>query len=304
MAEHFLSREHVVNNFSANNSPALTVESGDFIRLETRDCYNGVITNESELTKAIPVEEMNPATGPIFVKGAEPGDTLAVKIIEITTGTRGIARLYPGNGQLHDKVKAPYGTFFDVTKDIVTMNEKVSFPASPMLGVIGVAPESGSVLTMPAGRHGGNLDNNVNKAGSTIYLPVKHQGALLAIGDMHAAMGDGETGGTGVEIEGEVFIQVDVIKGVGTSYPVTETADSWFTHGVIDLDIAAAGKIAVEEAAGLLVSQWGFTWEDAAIFISVACDLGIAQAVHPSKGSVIAKVRVPKIAACPAPFKI
>ena len=184
------------------------------------------------------------------------------------------------------------------------MNEKVSFPINPMLGVIGVAPATGSILTMPAGKHGGNLDNNMNKIGSTIYLPVKHSGALLGIGDMHASMGDGEICGTGVEIGGDVLIEVNVIKSITTDFPVTETADSWITHGVAVEDIQEAMKLACEEAAGLLVNHWGFTYEDAFIFLSVACDLGIAQNVHPCEGTVIAKVRVPKISACPKPFKI
>jgi amidase len=229
---------------------------------------------------------------------------LAVTIIDIKTESRGAARFSAGEGQLHQKAKGPYGTFFDVKDGVIKMNEKVSFPISPMLGVIGVAPASGSILTMPAGRHGGNLDNNMNKIGSTIYLPVKHSGALLGIGDMHASMGDGEICGTGVEIGGDVLIEVNIIKSITTDFPVTETADSWITHGVAVDDIQEAMKLACEEAAGLLVNHWGFTYEDAFIFLSVACDLGIAQNVHPCEGTVIAKVRVPKISACPKPFKI
>ena len=190
------------------------------------------------------------------------------------------------------------------THEQVTMNEKVNFPAVPMLGVIGVAPESGEIATMPAGKHGGNLDNNMNRKGSIVHLPVKHKGALLGMGDMHASMGDGEICGTGVEIAGDVLIKVDVIKGITTDFPVTETADSWITHGVAVEDLTLALKLACEEAAGLLVNHWGFTYEDAFIFLSVAGDLGIAQSVHPSSGTVIAKMRVPKIAACPKPFKI
>jgi hypothetical protein len=107
-----------------------------------------------------------------------------------------------------------------------------------------------------------------------------------------------------IEIGGDVLIEVNVIKSITTDFPVTETADSWITHGVAVEDIQEAMKLACEEAAGLLVEHWGFTYEDAFIFLSVACDLGIAQNVHPCEGTVIAKVRVPKISACPKPFKI
>jgi len=303
-SDHYLSREHHTQSFGANLTPALRVKAGQVIHVQTWDCYKGQVLTEADLIKEIADEFINPATGPIFIEGAEPGDTLSVTLLEIQPESRGAARLSVGEGQLHDKVTAPYGRFFSVVDGTVTMNEKVSFPAVPMLGVIGVAPEVGEILTMPAGRHGGNLDNNMNRKGSIVHLPVKHPGALLGLGDMHASMGDGEICGTGVEIGGDVLIKVDVIKSLTTDFPVTETADSWITHGVAVADLTQALKLACEEAARLLVSQWGFTYEDAFIFLSVAADLGIAQSVHPSQGTVIAKMRVPKIAACPKPFKI
>ena len=108
----------------------------------------------------------------------------------------------------------------------------------------------------------------------------------------------------GKDFEVEILPKVNVIKSITTDFPVTETADSWITHGVAVEDIQEAMKSACEEAAGLLVNHWGFTYEDAFIFLSVASDLGIAQNVHPCEGTVIAKVRVPKISACPKPFKI
>lgn len=308
LANHFLSREHWTNNFSAANPPALRVKPGDLVHVQTWDCYKGEILTPADVAKEIPTDSVNPATGPIFIEGAEPGDTLSVTFIDIRPGPRGAARLYPGEGQLHDLVKAPHLRFFDVQDNHITMLDTgdlaVNFPATPMLGVVGLAPEVGEILTMPAGRHGGNLDNNQNRIGATLHLPVKHSGALLGIGDMHASMGDGEICGTGVEIAGDVLIKVEVIKGMQTKYPVTETQDSWITHGVAVEDLTTALKIACEEAAHLLVTHWGFSYEDAFIFLSVTSDLGIAQAVHPSHGTVIAKMRVPKIAACPKPFNL
>ena len=303
-ANHYLSRDHHTYSFASTHQPVLTVEPGELIHLQTWDCFAGQVIVDADLTKDIDDSKVNPATGPIYIKSAEPGDTLAVTILEIITQERGVARCFEGEGQLSHLLKGPYGRFFEVVDGVVTMNEHVSFPAAPMLGVIGVAPESGEIATMPAGKHGGNLDNNMNKVGSTIYLPVKHSGALLGIGDMHAAMGDGEISGTGVEIGGDVLIKVEVIKAITTDYPVTELDGCWITHGVAVQDIEAAMRIACEQAAGLLVDHWGFTIEDAFIFLSVACDLGIAQNVHPSTGTVIAKLRVPKLAACPRPFKL
>jgi amidase len=304
-ATHYLSRDHHNFSFASSHSPALVVEPGEFVHVQTWDCYRGAITGPENALAMIDSALINPATGPIFVTGAEPGDTLSVTLHDIRPSARGVARTYPGDGQLQHLVTEPFAQFFDVKDGIVHMNDRVSFPASPMLGVIGLAPESGEIMTMPAGRHGGNLDNNRNTIGSTIHLPVKHPGALLAMGDMHASMGDGEICGTGIEIAGDVLISTELIKGIGTEYPVTETATSWITHGVAAVaDLYDAMRIACEEAAKLLVDHWGFTMSEAFIFLSVQGNLGIAQAVHPAEGTVIAKMEVPKLKACPKPFKV
>jgi amidase len=155
------------------------VQAGDCIHIQSWDWYKGQVRTSDDFIKEIDDVDVNPATGPIYVEGAEPGDTLTVKIIEIKTEKVGVARFSRDEGQLHHKVHGPYGRFFTVTQDTIYLDENISFPLNPMLGVIGVAPESGSILTMPAGKHGGNLDNNDNTIGSTIYLPVKHQGAFL-----------------------------------------------------------------------------------------------------------------------------
>lgn len=304
-AQHFLSRDHHHFSFSSQHEPALRVAPGELVHVQTWDCYRGAITNAENALLPIDSSLINPATGPIYVTGAEPGDTLSVTLHEIRPGARGVARTYAGDGQLSHLITKPFAQFFDVAEGLVTMNERVSFKTAPMLGVIGLAPAEGEIPTMPAGKHGGNLDNNKNTIGSTIHLPVKHSGGLLALGDMHAAMGDGEICGTGIEIAGDVLLSTQVIKGLGTAYPVTETATSWITHGVAAVeDLYDAMQIACTEAAGLLVSQWGFTIEEAFIFLSVQGNLGIAQAVHPATGTVIAKMEVPKISACPKPFKV
>lgn len=304
-AVHYLSRDHHDFSFSSSHQPALVIGAGELVHVQTWDCYRGAITGPENALSYIDEKLINPATGPIFVRGAERGDTLSVTLHDIRPGARGVARTYADDGQLAHLVTEPFAQFFDVHDGVVTMNERVSFPASPMLGVIGVAPESGEIATMPAGRHGGNLDNNKNTIGSTVHLPVKHSGALLAIGDMHAAMGDGEICGTGIEIAGDVLLSTAIIKGVGTTFPVTETATSWITHGVSAVEsLYEAMQIACEEAAKLLVDHWGFTISEAFIFLSVQGNLGIAQAVHPARGTVIAKMEVPKLKACPKPFKV
>ncbi|MTA03232.1 MAG: hypothetical protein F2582_02945, partial [Actinobacteria bacterium] len=172
--------------------PVLRVKAGATIHLETWDCFTGQVQSEADTVEKLDLNRVNSATGPIFVEGAMPGDSLAVTLKTIDPGPQGAGMVIPEWGQLIHKSKSPVTRIFKVSDGIVTMNEKVSFPAVPMLGVIGVAPESGAIATFEAGRHGGNMDDHFHRKGATLYMPVFQEGALLAIGDMHASMGDGE----------------------------------------------------------------------------------------------------------------
>jgi len=300
-----ISKEQHVWAFKADMQPVVTVDPGTVIEIETWDCFTGQVQSESDTLEKLDLARINSATGPIAVKGALPGDSISVTLIDIKPGPQGAGMVIPEWGQLIHKAKSPTTRIFKVEGDTITMQSNgVTFPKRPMFGVIGVAPASGEIPTFAADRHGGNMDDNQNGIGATIHLPVFQPGGQLAIGDMHASMGDGEISGTGVEIGGTAIIKVDLIKGKAAGWPVTETKDSWITHGTTADNIDEALKNAAEEAAKLLVDEWGFTMEDAFIFLSVAGDLGIAQYCHPSPGSVIAKMRVPKISRAPKPFKI
>jgi amidase len=300
-----ISKDQHVWAFKADMQPVVTVDPGTVIEIETWDCFTGQVQSESDTLEKLDLARINSATGPIAVKGAMPGDSISVTLIDIKPGPQGAGMVIPEWGQLIHKAKSPTTRIFKVEGDTITMvSNGVTFPKRPMFGVIGVAPASGEIPTCAADRHGGNMDDNQNGIGATIHLPVFQPGGQLAIGDMHASMGDGEISGTGVEIGGTAIIKVDLIKGKAAGWPVTETKDSWITHGTTADNIDEALKNAAEEAAKLLVDEWGFTMEDAFIFLSVAGDLGIAQYCHPSPGSVIAKMRVPKISRAPKPFKI
>jgi amidase len=191
---------------------------------------------------------------------------------------------------------------FKVEDGIVEMNERVRFPARPMVGVVGVATGGEELSTGLAGQHGGNLDNHLHGAGARIYFPVRQPGAMFAVGDMHASMGDGEICFTGVEIAGEVTMRFDVLKGKQGTWPVTELADRWMPHATAD-EFPEALQLVSEEAVRILVDEWGFTPEDAFIFLSVACDAGVAQACKPAPHfGTIARFEIPKLDATPRPF--
>lgn len=298
-----VTRDQHVWSFDARREAVLVVDPGTVIEIETWDCFTGQVQSEEDTLEKLDLGRVNSATGPIGIRGAEPGDTLSVTLLDIRPGAQGAAMCIPGWGQLINEVASPTTRIFKVANGVVTMNDRVSFPAQPMFGVIGVSPAAGEISTFLAGRHGGNLDDHVNGIGATVHLPVFQPGAQLAIGDMHASMGDGEISGTGVEIEGTGLIRVELIKHKQSQWPITETAEAFFTHGTSPDSIDDALQHACEEAFKILVDEWQFSREDAFIFLSVAGDLGIAAYYHPSPGCVTARLRVPKLPSNPSPFR-
>jgi len=337
-----LTRDNCHFTFAASHEPVLRIQPNEMVHIETFDCFKGayfeMVDEECDNyalheqprpvanPESVIVErsKQNPVTGPIFVEGALPGDILSVKIHHIHPRRRGVTSSFgPGIGQLGGKVRRSCFRYFDIGKDrqFAVMSRDngkeggesntalpdIVIKCQPMLGVIGVAPAEGEIDTMPAGKHGGNLDNNENGIQSTIHIQVNTPGALLSIGDMHAAQGDGEICGCGIEISGDVLLSCSIIKKQQekkkNEYPITETATKWITHGVAVEDIPTATSLACEEAATLLVNEWGFTYEDALVYLGVAGNLGLCQSIHPCQGTVIAKMSVPKIAACPRPYR-
>ena len=302
MTQHRISRDDVIWAFGPDLEPVLEVEPGDVVTFETNDCFTGQIRSEDDLVTDIDLSRINGATGPVAVRGAEPGDSLVAEILDVRPTEWGVATLIPGFGQLIEQVQSPLTRLFEVRGGVVKMNDRVSFPAMPMVGVVGVATDGEELSNGLAGRHGGNLDDHWHGAGARIFFPVRQPGGMFAVGDMHAAMGDGEICFTGVEIAGEVDVRFDVLKGKQATWPVTELPERWLPHATAP-DYGEALALVSEEAARLLVDEHGFTMEDAFIFLSVACDAGVAQACKPCEGfGTIARFSIPKIDACPAPF--
>ena len=137
--EHRVSRDNVIWAFGPDLEPVLEVRPGDVVTFETRDCFDGQIRSEDDLVTSIDFDRVNAATGPVSVVGAEPGDSLVAEILDISPIEWGVATLIPGFGQLIDKVQAPLTRLFEVRDGMITMNDRVRFPARPMVGVVGVA---------------------------------------------------------------------------------------------------------------------------------------------------------------------
>ena len=208
---------------SRHNSPVVTIQSGETIQVETEDAFSGQILTENDRRDRQIIPYSNPQSGPIYVEGAQSGDTIAVHIESIKP-TRGQAATHTNNpaGLVSEflGIDPPHGTRICKIKDEkIWWSERLAIPYKPMIGTIGTAPDIGVPTTMPAGLHGGNMDIKEGTEGNTLYLPVFVEGALLHLGDAHAAQGDGELCITGLEMAALITITVSLIKNKSISGP-------------------------------------------------------------------------------------
>jgi len=222
-----------------------------------------------------------------------PGDGLVVAIEDIKLLGSGWMALRFEWGVLKHRYRRPVMRIVSVENGEVVLGEKLRFPVRPMVGVIGTAPAEGRLYTMGPGDNGSNMDNNRVTVGAEVHLPVSVPGALLALGDVHATMGDGEISGTGVEISAEVFVRVDVVKGEGLRRPYVETASTLSTcgHG---RTVEEAIRVACEDMAEMLCARWGLSIEEACIFLSARGDVSVCQACN-SPLDVTVRCEVPKL---------
>jgi len=171
--------------------PAAREVPGERLVFEAQDALGGQVKTADDVLAELDFSRINPATGPVFVDGAEPGDTLVVRVVSIEPADSGAIVTGPGMGVLGDETER-HATRILPVEDGAVVFDDLRLPARPMIGVIGVAPSEGSHPTGTAHRHGGNMDTKEIVEGCTVYCPVAQPGALLALGDVHAVMGDGE----------------------------------------------------------------------------------------------------------------
>ena len=271
-----------IDIMSAANKPAAYCKDGDTVIFETMDCYDGAVTRDAVRDfegRAQGKYMANPATGPLYVEGAEPGDALAVEILDIQTrGWGALGTGFDGVG-FEEYADNPYTMrAFEWPEGYIDFNGK-KISINPMIGVIGVAPNGEGILTVTPDAHGGNMDCNRIVKGAKILFPVFAEGALLAMGDLHSLMGDGEVFGYGLETSGEVTVRVSVIKQAGITQPI-------LCEGGKIMTVASAKTY--EEAIRLALSSMyelllrkGWSKTDAGMLMSLQCDLAICQIVDP-----------------------
>lgn len=280
--------ENLIKTFSADNKPCCTAAAGDTLIFKTVDCFTGQITSEDQF----PSDEygdMDLATGPVFVENAEPGDVLVVDILDIAVAP--IGTTCGIGGPLADRIQQR--TKRIPVKDNVAYFNDIMFHVEPMIGVIGVASAEGEPLCLYPGRHGGNMDSKMIKKGSRIYLPVQVKGGLLGMGDVHASQGDGELCGTGIEIDAEITVKLDVIKNFQLSWPVTETADKWYVNTCAP-EYKQALDDGCDEMARLICDAYGWDLTDAFLYMSLKCDIEINQFTLPCPIDMNLRLGIPK----------
>ena len=269
-----IGRDKYTFTFSPNHKPAATAAPGETVVFETRDGADGQILTGEENLDELDVSRGNPVTGPLSVLEANPGDTLAVKIIDIKLAPQGFLAVIAGRGVLKMDTKI---TIPKIVNNKVIFNENISVPVVPMIGTIGTSPDVGEVAANYPGNYGGNMDNIDVTIDSIVYLPVRVKGALLSLGDVHANQGDGELMASSLEIESVVTVSVDVIKNKKYERPWIETPSSWVTCADA-LTLPEAIRIATEDMVNLLGEKMELCPQDAYMYISLTGGVKICQA--------------------------
>jgi len=276
-----LNDDAFITAFSKNASPALTVPDGSIIRIRTKDCYmnNLRAENDPRGEAAGPAIGCNPATGPVYIEGAKRGDTLKCEILAIETDEYASMRIRPNVGFMGDRVQEKQVRAIPVKGNLAYLTG-VAVPVDPMIGVIGVAPAGDDVDTETPAAHGGNMDTRHIRAGSTLYLPVQTDGALFALGDVHAQMGDGEVGVCGMECPAYVTVRLSVIENRQEAWPVLENQGAFYTIAS-GKTLDEAAKFAADAMLDFLEKRTDIPHDELILLMSLICDLEVSQVVDP-----------------------
>jgi acetamidase/formamidase len=276
--------------------PVARVRPGNILDANSLDCFGNAIKKPGDPLSLVKGD--NPLTGPFFIEGAEPGDTLVVHILDLQVdGNQGLGAFAPGFGALNETNYTPMLHpplperiwFYPIdhasntaTFQALDSNYKVKIPLHPFLGCIGVAPSNGEARSsiVPA-EFGGNMDAPEASVGNTLYLPVNVSGGLLYFGDGHAAMGDGEIAGTAIEVPMKARLQLDIVKGKHTNWPRFENEKEIMATGIYR-PVDDALRIAFTELVGWIHTDYGLSELDAYELLSKVGKIHLTEMVDPN----------------------
>jgi acetamidase/formamidase len=291
---HSLDAETIHREWNNTIPPRLEIDPGDTVHFETRDAANRYYTPTSSAEDVLKRGPFvgHPLTGPVFVKGAQPGDTLVVEILETRSSLGwGWTQIRPGRGLLPEAdFPKPYLQIWDLSDGkSARMGHGIIVPIEAFPGVVGVAlEEPGAHSTMPPRRNGGNMDIKQLTAGTTLYLPVLVDGALVSTGDAHAAQGDGEVCITAIEMSADVTLRFGVQRARRIAEPRFRTAGPigvgtnrgpHFVTTAHGPDLFGSSQQAIRYMIEHLVESRGLSPEQAYVLCSVAVDLRISEIV-------------------------
>ncbi|MFZ5814968.1 MAG: acetamidase/formamidase family protein [Bacillota bacterium] len=299
MGHHYLDDSMVHYQWDRSIPPRLSIASGETVTFSCREASDGHYHPSRTLEEMTQPRQFkgHPLTGPVYIEGAEPGDSLAVEILDLRHKGWGWTVSATHGGLLQGEFDFMLKLWELGADGFTELRPGIRIPIEPFPGIVGVAPaEPGPHPTGPPGRHGGNLDIRHLVAGSTLYLPVLVPGALLSAGDCHAAQGDGEVSLTAIEAPMDLTLRIHLRKGVAIPGPRFKTpspltrADTrgYFATAGIQPDLMEATKEAIRQMVGHLVQEYGLSREEAYILCSVAVDLKISEVVDAPNWTVSA----------------
>jgi len=271
-----ISRENHIYMLEPEASPSIVIDSGDDLMVETWDAFEG------ERDPAVLGEKYlkGPATGPIYVNGAEPGDALKVEFISITPKEVAAHMVMPGRGFLDQDFPEGYPTIITLEDGYAVLPSGTRLPLNPSMGLVATTPTYSQTTASDSGPYGGDIDMKELTAGSVLYLPVFVPGGMLALGDCHAVVGDGAVAGTGAECSADSHIRVTVEKGMDIKGPRALTPDHFvvLSHGE---DLGPAMRQAVRDMVDFLVKEKGLKPYDAYTLCSLAGDVRVSRTFRP-----------------------
>lgn len=268
--------------------PVARVKPGETVTIRTWDAYGGIVTPTQTFQEAVEkglAGALNPVTGPVYVEGAEPGDTLIVEIIDIKLPEYGGVSIIPGFGSLEGwlNLMEPQTKICNIKDGVITYETShgkvIHLEPAPFIGTIGVSPAHEGIQTLAPGPHGGNMDCPDVRPGNKLHLPVSVPGALFGLGDVHAVQGDGEVCGTAVEVSADVTLRFTLEKKT-IAWPRIESPEAIMAV-CSARPLEDAMRLAVREMIDWMVSDYGWDRDDAYMFLSIACRTRVAQIVDP-----------------------
>jgi len=277
-----LACDDCVYAFSKDNKPALRIKSGDIVEIQTMDCFAGQLISETDKLSEIDFDRINPITGPIYIEGAREGDTLKVTIEKIETGDRGVMCTGAGQGVLGDIMEGFSEKIVGLDGNYAFFSDKLKLLLNKMIGVIGVAPKDGEASSRAPGSHGGNMDNKMITEKAAVYFPVFTDGAFFALGDVHAAMGDGEVGGSGIEVPAQVTVKLEIVNNIKLVNPFVEN-ENFISTVASALRIEDAVHTAVYDMDNLLKGKLTLCGYDRSMLLSAVGNVEICQVINSLK---------------------